>query len=128
MSNYFGNNLITRQSNICSNLGIQKPLDNCAFLDDPLEPCQTCATSHARLDPIHPTFPTSHLGRSLGRTQLPGRFRTSVWQFRKGAVLHLVGSRCQDVHLCKLRNTSTNQARCRLGTFQNLATIRGRSL
>jgi hypothetical protein len=49
-------------------------------------------------------------------------------QCRIGVVLHLVGSRCQDEHPGRLRNTSTNQARCRLGTYLNLATLRDRSL
>jgi hypothetical protein len=39
-----------------------------------------------------------------------------------------VESRCQDVHHDKLRNTSTNRARCRLGTYLNLAKLRDRSL
>ena len=110
------------------NLNSQKPLRTAVFRAFPLEVCPTYLICFVPRVSCRPTFPTSHPGQSPGRIQPPGRSRISVLLCRKDVVLRLVGSRCPDVHPCKLRNTSRNPARCKSGTCLSPAMLRGRSL
>jgi hypothetical protein len=124
----FDNFFITCRSYICSNLCTQKPLRIGVFLVCPLEPCQTCLVCNAHPVSFHPTYPTSRLAQSQGRTPQLGILHIDVWLLRIDAVRHSQESRCQGANLCKLRNTSTNPGQCKLSTFLNLATLHGRNL